>query len=301
MQLKNELDSYLGESITTATNKNHVKALVSPHAGYRYSGPTAAWGFKNIDCNAVDRIFVLGPSHHVYLNKCALPQPNVSKYDTPFGKIDLDLKVLTDLRQTGQFATLSNSQDEDEHSIEMQLPYIKYCMGQKPFTLVPIVVGSVSPASEARFGQLLAQYFDDESTLFIISSDFCHWGTRFQYAPTSCPHVARACNGVGLPAPRYHPEQHPVNGTIEALDRWGMSFVSNQDVQGFQRYLEEQGNTICGRHPICVLLEILRHSRTQCTIRFVHYSHSQAMPSRPGPDDSCVAYAAGICEAVAVR
>ena len=76
-----------------------------------------------------------------------------------------------------------------------------------------------------------------------------------------------------------------------------MDLIQNQDLMGFNQYLSNEQNTICGRHPICVFLEILRNSRTSCKGQFVHYSQSQKMATRPRRDDSCVSYAAGVCMA----
>lgn len=83
--------------------------------------------------------------------------------------------------------------DEDEHSIEMHLPYIAKVMEnfKDQFTIVPILVGSLSPESEAMYGQLLAPYLDDPQNLFVISSDFCHWGQRFKYT-----HYDKSCGQI---------------------------------------------------------------------------------------------------------
>jgi len=268
-----------------------VKALVSPHAGYRFSGPTAAWGFSCIDRSAVKRIFVLGPSHHVHLESCALPHASVRVYDTPFGQIELDQQILAELRSTSAFAEFSVRQDEEEHSVEMQLPFTKHMMGDQAFTLVPIVVGSTSPAMEAKYGQLLAPYFELPDTLFIISSDFCHWGQRFGY--TGMLKEQPVVTAL-LPPVAYPQERFPVNGAIEALDRVGMDIITAQDVRAFQRYLQQHDNTICGRHPICVFLEILQRCQVKCDMSFVHYSQSQA-PIDPNSQQSCVSYASGVC------
>jgi len=72
--------------------------------------------------------------------------------------------------------------DEDEHSIEMHLPYIARVMqNNRDFTVVPVLVGSLSPDKEIKYGRIFAKYLSDPSNLFIISSDFCHWGQRFRY------------------------------------------------------------------------------------------------------------------------
>lgn len=100
------------------------KAVIAPHAGYAYSGPAAAWAYKCIDATKYKRIFVLGPSHHVYIDGCALSA--CQTYSTPVGDLPLDRDTIAELKATGEFAQdMSISTDEDEHSIEMHLPYIR--------------------------------------------------------------------------------------------------------------------------------------------------------------------------------
>jgi AmmeMemoRadiSam system protein B len=68
------------------------------------------------------RVFVIGPSHHYYLSTCALS--TCASYDTPFGQLQLDQPIIEELQKTGEFATIKLHDDEEEHSLEMQLPYI---------------------------------------------------------------------------------------------------------------------------------------------------------------------------------
>lgn len=79
------------------------------------------------------------------------------------------------LKKEGKFNTTNKKTEEDEHSLEMHLPFIKKVLGSQEFKLVPIMVGEIEGVEE-YFGKLLAPYFDDENTIFVISSDFCHWG-----------------------------------------------------------------------------------------------------------------------------
>ncbi|KAF4725952.1 Protein memo1, partial [Perkinsus olseni] len=212
----------------------------------------------------VNRVFILGPSHHQYLDNCALPDPNIKEYDTPFGPLKLDEDVLGELRGLSKASdsefgrVFTKEQDEDEHSIEMQLPLIfhqlHHRLGVKDnLTIVPIIVGVLSPNVERVVGRLLAKYFKDPGTLFIISSDFCHWGLRFRYTQLQRDKTKFPKTMV------FDSEEHPVNAGIEAMDREGMALIEKQDFEGFKRYLQMTGNTICGRHPISVLLEILRN------------------------------------------
>ncbi|KAK6052165.1 Memo-like protein [Cooperia oncophora] len=96
------------------------------HAGYSYCGDTAAHAFKQIVPENVDRVFVLGPSHVVCLNGCALT--TCSKYRTPLGDLHIDMEVNDELRATRQFDLMDRSDEEAEHSIEMQMPFIAKVM-----------------------------------------------------------------------------------------------------------------------------------------------------------------------------
>ncbi|KAF4651984.1 Protein memo1 [Perkinsus olseni] len=175
----------------------------------------------------------------------------------------------------------------------MQLPLIFHQLHHRlgvrdNLTIVPIIVGVLSPNVERVVGRLLAKYFKDPGTLFIISSDFCHWGLRFRYTQLQRDKTKFPKTMV------FDSEEHPVNAGIEAMDREGMALIEKQDFEGFKRYLQMTGNTICGRHPISVLLEILRNVKEEHIIKFVDYNQSTILPSAPSRNDSCVAYAAGV-------
>ena len=138
------------------------------------------------------------------------------------------------------------------------------------------------------FGRVLARYFDDPATAFIISTDFCHWGLRFRYTHRRTE---------GLPANLVSPAGS-VNAGIEALDREAMALIENGDCEGFHKYLQREGNTICGRYPLHVFMEIVRNCQTRTRTEFIHYSQSGPLPDKPTKEDSCVSYAAAVCYVV---
>ncbi|KAL9591282.1 MAG: hypothetical protein Q9179_007880, partial [Wetmoreana sp. 5 TL-2023] len=162
---------------------------------YHNGKPSSPSADTKLTCefNNSKRIFLLGPSHHLYLPTLALPISSLKTYTTPLGPLALDTSTLTTLRDTKEFSVLPLDADEDEHSLEMHLPYIYHCLslahpstspieeGRGWPTLVPILVGSTSAAAERKYGKMLAPYLADGENVFIISSDFCHWGLRFQY------------------------------------------------------------------------------------------------------------------------
>jgi len=120
-----------------------------------------------------DRIFILGPSHHHFTRICELSRHSL--YATPLSPLRLDDAVIAALRSTRAFDEMSTRVDEEEHSIEMQLPFLAHVMRarKKPFTIVPILVGALTTKSEAEFAKILQPYFADPRNFFVISSDFC--------------------------------------------------------------------------------------------------------------------------------
>jgi len=193
-------------------------------------------------------------------------------YETPLGNITLDSEVINDLYSSGSFEWMKKNVDEGEHSIEMQLPFIFKQMEGAAFTLVPILVGSLSKDAEQLYGSLLSKYMDDPTNFFVISSDFCHWGSRFSY--------------------QYYEQEHgAIYKSIEALDRRGMDAIETQEPENFYSYGKKYKNTICGRHPIGVLLQTIKQSKSQFTVKFVQYAQSNKCMDEK---DSSVSYAVAI-------
>ncbi|KAJ8661085.1 AmmeMemoRadiSam system protein B [Lichtheimia ornata] len=264
-----------------------TRAIIAPHAGYSYSGPTAAYAYKCVDVTNIKRVFILGPSHHVYLESCALSQ--CDSYETPLGDLVLDKEVIQELAGTGHFSQMSKSVDEDEHSIEMHLPYTAKIFEGKldQIKIVPIMVGSINERKERLYGELLAKYLVDPQTLFIVSSDFCHWGLRFSYteyrpeprAPlTSLRSLRNASTASDM----------PIYKSISDLDHEGMEKIETLDHAAFCQYLRDTNNTICGRHPIGVLMSALETIDKERRIRFIKYAQSNECQD---VRDSSVSYA----------
>jgi len=269
-QLGEELDRWLracGES-----KSPDVRGVIAPHAGYSYSGRCAAFAFANIDPQRTSRVFLLGPSHHYYTPRCALSKATV--YKTPLGDLPIDLEVNDELKASGKFEVMDLQVDEAEHSMEMHLPYLAKVFQGWPVKIVPILVGALSTESEAMYGRLLAKYVDDPRNFFSVSSDFCHWGSRFNYV-------------------YYDRKQGAIYKSIETLDRKGMDIIESGDADSFKDYLLEYDNTICGRHPISVFLHMLKNCGVKIKISFLQYEQSSQCRSMR---DSSVSYASAVAK-----
>ncbi|PPQ64437.1 hypothetical protein CVT26_002144 [Gymnopilus dilepis] len=296
--LDNELTEWLSQVGQTEEPYpvKGCKAIIAPHAGYSYSGPAAAWAYKSIDTTPIKRVFILGPSHHFYLEGCALSK--CAQYETPLGNLPLDLDVVKELKATGKFETMGINADEDEHSIEMHLPYVRKVFEGKDIKIVPIVVGAISKDLEDSYGAILAPYLAREDTFFVISSDFCHWGTRFSYtfyypepAPSDAP-------GVRLSRTSTPSNEYPIYESITRLDHEAMDILTMPPSSPsgahtkFSEYLARTKNTICGRHPIGVLLGALealeKDQNIKPVLKWVRYEQSSHCHSIR---DSSVSYA----------
>ncbi|XP_060878577.1 protein MEMO1 [Metopolophium dirhodum] len=266
-ELSTQLENWLGAAELT---HGPARAIIAPHAGYQYCGACAAFAYRQISPFVVQRIFILGPSHNVRLSGCALS--SAVKYSTPFYDLQIDNEVYEELESTGHFERMSMKVDEDEHSIEMQLPYIAKVMQdyKDKFTIVPVMVGSLSTEKESLYGHIFAQYLADPKNLFIISSDFCHWGQRFRYT-------------------FYEKSWGEIHQSITTLDHKGMDTIETLKPAAFVEYLKTFSNTICGRHPISVLLQAANHLRNQkLSLKFLKYAQSSKCYNL---GDSSVSYA----------
>jgi len=272
-ELDRQLEGWLG-AVTPSLSP--ARAIIAPHAGFRYSGAVSAHAFRQVAAAHVRRVFVLGPSHHVRLNGCALS--GLASLATPLGSLTVDRQMCDALHATGHFTSMSTATDEDEHSIEMMLPFIaKVMQGHRERVMVvPVLVGSLSYDKEALYGSLLAPHLTDPHTLFVVSSDFCHWGDRFRYSPGA------------------EQTELPIHEYISRLDHQGMALIEEQSPAAFSDYLKKTHNTICGRHPIGVLLHMIQHlkqgpSAPKMSLRFLQYAQSNAVTRT---NDSSVSYAA---------
>ncbi|XP_022914947.1 protein MEMO1 [Onthophagus taurus] len=270
-ELSNQLDYWLNQADLT---HGPARAIIAPHAGYQYCGACGGYAYRQVSPVVVRRVFILGPSHHVRLLGCALSR--AQKYRTPLYDLIVDTQINAELEMTGQFEWMHMDTDENEHSIEMHLPYIAKVMEnfKHQFTVVPILVGSLSQDREACYGRILSSYLADPQNLFVISSDFCHWGHRFRYT-------------------YYDRSYGSIYQSIEGLDRAGMGIIEKLNPTEFTNYLKKYGNTICGRHPIGILLqavqELLRNDHTQsASLKFLKYAQSSQCRNM---NDSSVSYA----------
>ena len=145
------------------------KALIVPHAGYIYSGATAALAYARLAGarDSIERVVLLGPVHRVPVRGLALA--GASAFATPLGEVQVDAQAITRLSSLPQIVT-SAAAHELEHSLEVQLPFLQTVLPN--FKLVPLAVGD---ASAQEVDQVLETLWGGPETLIVISSDLSHF------------------------------------------------------------------------------------------------------------------------------
>jgi AmmeMemoRadiSam system protein B/AmmeMemoRadiSam system protein A len=149
-----------------------VLAVIAPHAGYVFSGPVAAESFEQIDRDIqFDNIFLIGSSHRFSFEGASIY--TLGNFETPLGEVQVNLDLAKELcRKFSVFTTRTDAQ-MNEHSLEVQLPFLQYWL-HKPFRIIPIILGTQNVSTCHKIAEALRPYFN-QSNLFVISTDFSHY------------------------------------------------------------------------------------------------------------------------------
>lgn len=235
--------------------------LIVPHAGYAYSGAVAGAGYRLLRAAPPERVVILAPSHRMAYRGAAIL--DVEEFETPLGPVVVD-PVSPSLTHHPSIR-IDPRPFDDEHSLEIQLPLLQ--RAAPGARVVPLLFGDLSAADYPVISTALAS-LADERTVFVVSSDFTHYGWRFGYQPFPADNAA---------AVRAH---------LRDLDMGAVAPVLEGDASAFARYIERTGDTVCGRVPIRAFLTWIdrRHHGT-----LVAYRTSLDVT---GDYEHCVSYAA---------
>lgn len=230
-QLSDYIDGLL-DAVKPETPAMPVRAVIVPHAAYPYSGATAAQVFAQLKGRRFKRVLVLAPSH--YSGFRGLSIANVDAYRTPLGDVPLDAPAVAALRKS-DLVVSQPAAHVREHAVEIELPFLQRVL-TPGWRLVPVLVGQIQGRDYQKVADLLRP-LADEHTLIVISSDFTHFGPRFDYVPFA----------VNDATPK----------KIRALDDGAIKFLVARDASGFLAYQERTGDTICGYRALALLLNLL--------------------------------------------
>ncbi|MBI4652001.1 AmmeMemoRadiSam system protein B [Candidatus Desantisbacteria bacterium] len=149
------------------------RILISPHAGYIYSGPVAAYGYKAIQGIPFKLVIILGPAHTEYFEGASIYTEG--SFETPLGTIEIDSKLAKSLLAGNRIFTENTSPHIKEHSLETQLPFLQFIL--KDFNIIPIVIGDIKDVRDYKvIADVIAMNIKKrEDVLIVISTDLSHF------------------------------------------------------------------------------------------------------------------------------
>lgn len=216
-QLQSMIQGFL-DQVAPQTLAGELVGLVSPHAGYVYSGPVAAHAYAQLRPQAFTRVAIVSPVHRMYPGRFATT--SMSAYETPLGLVPVDAELVQAL---GGLIELTRVAVDEEHSLEIQLPFLQHVLGE--FRLTPIMMGEQDWASDVELGHALAKAIGKQRVLLVASTDLSHFH-------------------------RYEQAVH--------LDQIVLDRISAFDPEGLARVLATRKAEACGGGPVAAVMVAAR-------------------------------------------
>lgn len=170
-RLKKQINNFL-KIAKPKTKYENIFEIISPHAGYIFSGQTAAYGFKCIQKKMYNSVIVIAPSHNPI--DCTISVGDYDFYQTPLGDIPIDKNIVQKLLENENI-DFSEMAHKREHSLEVQLPFLQTVLAD--FKLVPILIGHQSLKTSRKLAEILHQILKESNKnfLIVISTDLSHY------------------------------------------------------------------------------------------------------------------------------
>ena len=199
--------------------QNNIIGLISPHAGYMYSGPVAANGFYKIALDGKpDTIIIIGPNHRGFGEDISIMVEG--NWETPLGELEIDANIAESILKNSKIIKVDRKAHQFEHSIEVQLPFIQYIFGEN-VKFVPICMTRQDINTDIEIAQSICSSVVDKNVLIIASSDFTH----------------------------YEPQEYAKN-----IDKQAINAILEFNPKKLYDIIYRQNLTMCGPGPITVML-----------------------------------------------
>ena len=198
--------------------EEEIIGIISPHAGYPYSGQVAAYGYKQLIGKSIDVVTILSPFHQMPIGRYMAN--SASYYETPLGKVPVEKELL---RQIAEEIDLTFVSYETEHSIEIQLPFLQVAL--KDFKLLPIMIGTGDVYDCEDIVETLTKTLANRKSLFIASTDLHH-------------------------IPDYN--------EVVRRDRTVVEALSSFDLNRIRKVLSPRDCSVCGKVPVSIVIDVTK-------------------------------------------
>jgi AmmeMemoRadiSam system protein B/AmmeMemoRadiSam system protein A len=228
-ELQETVETFLSKADKVPMN-GRLLAIISPHAGYRYSGQVAAYGNKEIKDSDIKTVILIGPSHHAGFKGASVYTKG--SFKTPLGDVAINEKLAEGILNENADVKFYPEAFEKEHSLEVQLPFLQTVL--RDFTIVPILIGSPTRQTLEHLVLKLSELLD-EKTLIVASSDLSH----------------------------YHDYEQ-----AKSMDSKIVSAVERLSVVDVGKLLQAGDSEMCGAYPVIITMEVARRSGANLGILF---------------------------------
>jgi len=251
--LRQMLEGFLA-NVPEQPLEGSLLGLIAPHAGYVYSGQTAAYAYKQLAGTDYDTIIIMSPNHRASWGAGFLVS-TATHYETPLGLVPLDKPFIGRLADRVE---LQGVRRDNEHSLEIQLPFLQHVLGD--FRLVPVMINTDRTAAARGLGRALAELVKatEASVLVVASTDLHH-------------------------IPDYD--------EVVRRDRVVVDALVSYDMERIEQVLTEPGCSVCGRMPVIALLEAARALGADC-VQVLHQTNSGDVTGTRTPGQYTVGYLA---------
>lgn len=218
--LASAVDRYVAAADDGPRPLARLVALIAPHAGLMYSGPVAAYAYRQLRHHPIEVAVLVGPSHFVGFDGVALYRGG---FDSPLGVAEIDGECAAAIAASTPVIGEHPSAHVREHSLEMQIPFLKHLAPHA--SIVPLLMGWQEAETARALGDALAGALQRRQALLVASTDLSH----------------------------YHDAE-----TAARLDAVVIDHVSRLDDDGLQRTLERRPDHACGGGPMVAVMRAAR-------------------------------------------
>jgi len=229
-QINDSFHSKFGPgSLPLKKRTKEIMGIIAPHAGYQFSGPGAAWAYKEIAESKLADIYILLGLSHSGFSSCI----SLEDWETPFGIVKVDQEFQKVLMAN---STLKQNEEAhaQEHSIEVQLPFLQFTNKEylKQLKIAPVIVSEDKDYKE--IAKAISKTIEQtrKKAIIIASSDFTHYGINYGFFPLS----------------------DNIKENMYKLDNEAIEHIQKLDAQAFLDYIGNTGATICGKIPIAAAI-----------------------------------------------
>jgi hypothetical protein len=242
-ELRKTVDTYM-LNVKQKQITGRILGLISPHAGYVFSGQGAAYSYRQIKDRDYDTVIIIGPSHRVYLKGASVGKWDA--YATPLGKVTVNKEIVNDLLSMGDPFHFVEEAHIREHSVETQIPFLQRVL--KNFDIVPVVMGVPSLTDCERISKALSKAVGKRNVLFVASSDMSHF-------------------------PDYVNANKVDRKTLSLIEKFDPQLMFSSEAESLREGIPNLSTTLCGLSSIVTVMMTMKHLGGDA-VKILHYANS---------------------------